>query len=138
MRISLIFLALSGFTYSLPNAEPGSMRNWFNSKSNSESKVPRKLAVKIGPSADVLELCNPNDEETPQFIDNDVFTGHVVVRVAGFNGIVKEGTEPISNPVYFNKKKRIYSIQVSGRFKEEFSADDVLFGAEFDNKSIFI
>jgi len=119
--------------------------NWFN-KNSSNDDTPKRLQVKVGPSIKNLVVCNVNDETTPHFIENNLFVGYIVVRVKNFTGVTRplsspdaDGDivyqEPISSIPYFNDvRKRTFSIQVTGRFKQEFTADDVLFGAEFENK----
>lgn len=75
-----------------------------------------------------------NDDTDPQFIDSAYFTGNVGVRVKNFHGTTPNNTRPISDSKYFGSRKRLFSIQVQGRFKQEYSADDVVFGAEFEHK----
>lgn len=99
-----------------------------------ETEGPRKLQCKIGPSIPGLSLYNPNEETNPHFIDNEIFTGLVVVRVKDFDGITRDDSPPIPSIPYFESKKRMFSIQLSGRFKKEFTADDIVFGAEFEHK----
>ncbi|KAJ3088980.1 hypothetical protein HK102_007479 [Quaeritorhiza haematococci] len=94
----------------------------------------RKLRCRIGPSVNNLQVFNVNDDRRPHFVDSPYFTGHVVVRVKNFRGITPEGSDPIPDTDYFGTKKRLFSIQLSGRFKQEYTAEDVIFGAEFENK----
>ncbi|RKO88451.1 hypothetical protein BDK51DRAFT_32657 [Blyttiomyces helicus] len=94
----------------------------------------RKLRVRIGPSADCLKTAAVNDEAHPHFIDSPFFTGNVCVRVKNFAGHTPDGSKPIATTPYFANKKRLFAIQVSGRFKHEYSAEDVVFGAEFEHK----
>ncbi|KAJ3278103.1 hypothetical protein HK104_002649 [Borealophlyctis nickersoniae] len=94
----------------------------------------RKLRVRIGPSLDKLAVAKVNDEENPHFIDSPYFTGHICVKVKNFRGITPDGSKPIETVPYFGSKKRLFAIQFSGRFKHEYTAEDVLFGAEFQKK----
>eukprot|EP00842_Homolaphlyctis_polyrhiza_P000734 jgi/Hompol1/1661/HPOL_005674-RA len=94
----------------------------------------RKLRVRIGPSPQLLTIANPNEEAVPHFIDSPYFVGHVVVRVRNFRGITPDG-EPLKQAdQYFGTRKRLFALQVCGRFKHEYTADDIVFGAEFDHK----
>ncbi|KAJ3115840.1 hypothetical protein HDU96_011028 [Phlyctochytrium bullatum] len=95
----------------------------------------RKLRVRVGSSLSNLETVNVNDDSHPHFIDSPYFTGNVAVRVKNFNGVVPEGVKaPIASSDYFGTRRRLFSIQVQGRFKHEHTTDDVIFGAEFENK----
>ncbi|EGF81903.1 hypothetical protein BATDEDRAFT_34647 [Batrachochytrium dendrobatidis JAM81] len=96
----------------------------------------RKLQVRIGPSIHSLTICNPNDEVTPHFIDSPYFVGHIVVRIKDFRGITPKD-QPIKQATeYFGTKKRLFALQVCGRFKHEYMADDIMFGAEFERKVV--
>ncbi|KAJ3311322.1 hypothetical protein HDV04_004130 [Boothiomyces sp. JEL0838] len=94
----------------------------------------RKLQVRVGPSIQSLAIASVNDEENPHFIDSPLFTGNVLVRIKDFKGITPDGKEPKSCAGYFDNKKRLFALQVQGRFKHEYSADDLLFGSEFERK----
>ncbi|KAI8849611.1 hypothetical protein BC829DRAFT_361868 [Chytridium lagenaria] len=95
----------------------------------------RKLRVRIGASLSSLETYNVNDDSNPHFIDSPYFVGNVAVRVKNFVGVVPEGVSaPLASTDYFGTRRRLFSIQVQGRFKHEHTADDVVFGAEFENK----
>lgn len=56
------------------------------------------------------------------------------MRVKDFAGHTPEGKEPIADLPYFENKRRMFSLQLSGRFKKEYTAGDILFGAEFEKK----
>ncbi|KAJ3201997.1 hypothetical protein HK099_002026 [Clydaea vesicula] len=96
--------------------------------------IKRKLRCRIGPDTKNLQTYNINDEVTPHFIDNEIFTGNFVVRVKGFKGFTRDNSTPITDLPYFKNKKRMFSIQFSGRFKQEFTAEDIVFGTEFEHK----
>ncbi|TPX39212.1 hypothetical protein SeMB42_g06406 [Synchytrium endobioticum] len=81
-----------------------------------------------------MEVYNVNDDAHPMFVDGPLFVGHVCVRIKNFDGITADGSQPIRSSAYFGSKRRLFSIQAQGRFKQEFTADDVQFGAEFDDK----
>ncbi|KIJ36353.1 hypothetical protein M422DRAFT_34310 [Sphaerobolus stellatus SS14] len=93
----------------------------------SSCPIPR-LRVLAGPSSseltDVSELVNT---ARPHYIKSDKFQGRVVVHIKGFPGA------PESE--YFSRDDRkgvTWSIQMQGRFLQEYSADDILFGNTFD------
>ncbi|RKO98277.1 hypothetical protein CXG81DRAFT_3654, partial [Caulochytrium protostelioides] len=92
------------------------------------------LRVRVGPSTQTLATTKVNADDQPHFIDSPHFVGNIVVRVKNFNGKTPDGSAPISDIPYFHDKKRQFSIQVSGRFKQETPIDDVVFGSEFDHK----
>ncbi|KAJ3196709.1 hypothetical protein HK101_008048 [Irineochytrium annulatum] len=94
----------------------------------------RKLRVRVGASLDSLEVCNVNADHDPHFIDSPYFVGNVAVRVKNFHGTTPEGQEPIGSSAYFGTRRRLFSIQIQGRFKHEHTVDDVIFGAEFEKK----
>lgn len=93
----------------------------------------KKLRVRIGPTLENLQIYNANDDAHPHFVDSEYFCGHIVVRVKKFNGFTPDDTEPL-NTDYFGERRRTFSIQFSGRFKQPQSVDDVVFGGEFQNK----
>ncbi|TPX30952.1 hypothetical protein SmJEL517_g05628 [Synchytrium microbalum] len=94
----------------------------------------RKLRCRIGPSTKTMAVYNVNDDAHPMFVDGPLFVGHVCVRIKNFEGITADGSQPIRSSPYFGTKRRMFSIQAQGRFKQEYSADDVVFGSEFDDK----
>lgn len=99
-----------------------------------------------------------NDDINPVLIHNEHFTGHLVFRVRNFDGWTPleetelnpdddhskhaMGTErklrslpPISDcPHYFEGHKRTFSLQVSGRFRRQWTGDEVMFGTFFKKK----
>lgn len=94
--------------------------NYFFGSSPPQPK--RRLVCRVGASIETLEVVS-TDKEVPQLINNKFVTAQVVVRVKNS-----------SNLPYFYNKKRLFSLQLALRFKQEFTADDVVFGAEFDKK----
>jgi hypothetical protein len=75
------------------------------------------LQVRVGCSIDSLKVTRVNDDNDPHFIDSPYFTGNVVVRIKDFNGITPDGKKSTGNEKYFDNKKRMFAIQVTGRFK---------------------
>lgn len=103
-------------------ASPGSLR------------LRTKLRVRIGPTIETLVAANVNNEDSPHYIDSPYFIGYIVVRVNNFHGYIPANCEQQSAATYFEGKKRSFSIQISGRFKQDYGCDDVVFGADFDSK----
>jgi hypothetical protein len=89
--------------------------------------VNRRLKVKIGSSIESLVPANVNTPSDPHFIDSPYFVGNILVRIKGYEN---EDSE------YFKGKKRMFAIQFSGRFKHEYSMDDIIFGSEFEKKIV--
>lgn len=97
----------------------------------------RKLRVRIGPSTSTLAPYNVNDDSKPMYVDSPYFSGYVTFRVKDFNGFAPtyaDNSEPLKNSDYFGDRRRQFSLQVSGRFKEDFPFDDLQFGVTFDRK----
>lgn len=91
------------------------------------ASMPR-LEVKVGPDRWHMEPCRLNDSVHPHEIDTEHFTGRVLVRILDAPG-AREG-EP--GREYFADRSRKFCIQIEGRFKQEWSGEDVLFGSDFD------
>ena len=80
-----------------------------------------KLRISAGPSKESLSLVAVNHDELPIVIDSEHFQGRIAVRV--------------KQSAYFSEpygSKFSYSIQIQGRFMNEVTADDILFGNDFD------
>ncbi|KAI9209213.1 uncharacterized protein BJ171DRAFT_111306 [Polychytrium aggregatum] len=96
------------------------------------------LRIKAGASVDptTMLIVNPNDELSPILIDSEHFVGYVVVRVLNFAGVTPSDAGLIPNPAsnYFKGRNRRYSIMVQGRWKKEWSGDDVVFSLDVDSK----
>lgn len=79
-----------------------------------------------------------NYDSDPIIINNEHFTGYAVFRVVNFDGhnpIDPASGKPmktIPNNDYFTGHRRTFSLQLSGRFKKEWSADEVMFGTFFE------
>ena len=89
--------------------------------SSSETAQGRRLQVRIGPSIQSLTLANPNDELNPHFIDSPYFVGYILIRIRNFRGITPNDSEPLQAEEYFGSKKRLFALQVCGRFKHVIS-----------------
>ncbi|KAJ3107176.1 hypothetical protein HK100_003618 [Physocladia obscura] len=99
------------------------------------SKAPtsaRKLAIRVGSSLDgPLTHVHVNDDTKPVFVDGPFFVGNIVIRVRNFDGVTPDGSPPIQNISYFTanpKRKRLFSLQIQGRFKQNVCADDLVQG----------
>ena len=76
-----------------------------------------------------------NHDELPIVIDSEDFQGRIAVRVKDFHGELPDGVESLKQSAYFSEpygSKFSYSIQIQGRFLDELTADDILFGNDFD------
>jgi hypothetical protein len=108
-----------------------------------------RLRIRIGPDFDQgnLKTVSVNDDQRPIEIDSPHFTGNICMRVNGFKGIGSplsnappDTTDPnltepiIPNAKYFEGKRRCFSLQIQGRFKQTWTADDVEFGIVLDRK----
>ena len=76
--------------------------------------VPRGLSFKI------------NDDFHPVPFETPFFKGRMVMRI-------KDAIGAPRTP-YFNGKRRLFSIQIEGRFKQRIRTDRVLFGSSFKHK----
>ncbi|KAJ3065955.1 hypothetical protein HDU98_010697 [Podochytrium sp. JEL0797] len=94
----------------------------------------RILRVRIGSSIDSLSVYNVNEDTVPHYIDSPYFVGCITVRVKHFRGVTPEGTAALPDTPYFGARRRLFSIQLQGRFKHQHTTDDVVFGAEFEQK----
>ena len=79
-----------------------------------------------------------NYDMDPIIINNEHFTGYAVFRVVNFDGhnpIDPKTGQPfpiIPDNAYFNGHRRTFSLQLCGRFRKEWSSDDVIFGTFFE------
>lgn len=117
------------------------------SDSTKDNAPGRKLYVKIDPvhpptrteGADpIFNVVYVNDDEHPVLINNEHFTGQAVFRCKDFDGWTpldentKKAKSIIKNSDYFDGHKRTFSFQISGRFRKQWTADDIMFGTFFD------
>lgn len=97
----------------------GSILGGSSSTSVAPEEIGHKvLRVRIGPSIHHLSLAHVNNQEAPHYIDSPYFTGKILIRVKNFKGETPNGA-PASqvSENYFSNHKRLFSIQVQGRFK---------------------
>jgi hypothetical protein len=109
--------------------------------------APRKqLVVRIGSDFDRnTQVEAPvNDERNPILVNSPYFTGSICMRINSFKGKVGSisSSENLSSDAnelpkadkYFDGKRRCFSLQIQGRFKQEWPANDVEFGIVLDSK----
>jgi hypothetical protein len=109
----------------------------------------KRLRVRIGPdfNRETQVTVAVNDEKKPVIIDSPHFSGKLLMRVDKFKGVSSPlpgcspwavddvSTEkPIPNCKYFDGKKRCFSLQIQGTFKQEWTADDLEFGIVLDRR----
>lgn len=108
-------------------------------------KYPKRLYIRCNDLQDGSEFVRVNDDFHPHIINNGWFTGHVVFRVRDFDGMTlrdpkdssgKHRCAPIPTTPYFDGHRRAFSMQVSGRFKHAWTANDVMFGTFFEKPLI--
>ncbi|KOS14896.1 hypothetical protein Malapachy_0942 [Malassezia pachydermatis] len=104
------------------------LRHFFPGHSPSRRDRMPHLEVKVGPDRFHMEPCRVNDMKHPHEINTDHFVGRVLVRIIDAPG-AKQG-EP--GREYFRDRTRRFCIQIEGRFKQQWSGDDILFGSDFD------
>ncbi|KAK0527274.1 hypothetical protein OC834_004488 [Tilletia horrida] len=98
--------------------------------------MPPSLKVSVGSSVEDLKPVKVNDDSAPAVVSTDAFQGRIAIRVKNYHGYAPEGSEPKRDSKYFTGdgygKHMTWSIQIQGRFLEEVSTDDVVFGNQFD------
>jgi Protein of unknown function (DUF1769) len=75
----------------------------------------KKLRVRIGSCLEDLQTAHVNDDANPHYIDSPFFTGLLIPRIKGF-----PKQTSTANEAYFDNKKRLFALQISGRFKHVF------------------
>jgi len=95
--------------------------------SSSVKPIP-KLRVLAGPSpSELTDISDLVNTAQPHTIKSSRFHGRIIVHIKGFPGA------PESEYFVRHDKQGItWSIQTQGRFLQEYSADDILFGNTFD------
>jgi Protein of unknown function (DUF1769) len=107
------------------------------------------LRVRAGPNHQQLITVCVNDETNPIIIDNEHFSGYLIVRMVDFKGVTPQmdnskgntntakvnGSGQILNQPqssYFKGKNRHYSMVLQGRFKKQWHGDEIIFGVDLD------
>lgn len=93
--------------------------------------MPRRLQVLAGGSRATLAPVKVNDDAHPLEIKTDKFDGLVTVRIKNYAGHDGPADAPYFHDGY--GKDVTWSVQFQGRFLSPVSADDLLFGNEFDD-----
>ncbi|KAI9033301.1 hypothetical protein DFJ74DRAFT_601346 [Hyaloraphidium curvatum] len=102
--------------------------------SDEEPTQAKVCRVSIGPKDTGEKVLHAvNDDANPLFFESEDFVARVCVRIKDFKGISPDGVARPSTP-YFGTRKRIFSIQVQGRFTKPILADDLMFGGVFERK----
>lgn len=96
-------------------------------------KETLRLQIKIGSSYTDLKPAYVNDSSKPTEVDNDFFTGHVVVRVKNYKGLTPDNSQAKAlDEEYFSATSDTSSVQFLGTIKAHVNANQVLFGNDFD------
>jgi len=103
-------------------------------KKDNKEEPAKVLRVRIGPNSEVLTLCDVNNDSKPLFVYDKDFIGNVTVRVVNFAGVTPDNTPPIPMTDYFGKRRRLFSVQLQGRFRKDWNMNHLNFGGAFDNK----
>lgn len=82
-----------------------------------------ELTVRVGSSIDTLKPISVNDDAHPTRIQTDAFDGFVAVRVRN---------HPAKSSAYFKHSDDTFCIQVVGRFLKPCTADDIVYGNQFE------
>ncbi|KAF9432129.1 hypothetical protein BGZ76_011231 [Entomortierella beljakovae] len=101
-----------------------------------------RLRVSAGPSADDLKPVNVNDDANPMFIESKEFVGQLVVRIRGLDKAFgyaeaqeEDGLKTFPDSAWFTRpggNNNLSSVQISGRFKNEWEGSEVVFGNQFE------
>lgn len=111
-----------------------------------DPKGPKKLYCRVVPQLKPTKCIVPtvdnivpiNYDVNPIIINNEHFTGYACFRVVNFDGhnpIDPKTGKPlplIPSSEYFTGHRRTFSLQLCGRFRKEWSADEVMFGTFFE------
>ncbi|KAI9324166.1 hypothetical protein DFJ73DRAFT_966528 [Zopfochytrium polystomum] len=90
------------------------------------------LRIRVGTSIDSMVVCNPNDEAHPIRIQSDSFDGYFLIRVHNFQGVVPDGATRIPTCKYFEGHRRLMSVQFQGRFKQPWTANDLVWSNDWE------
>lgn len=88
-------------------------------------------------SEPIPNVININDDANPVIVNNEHFTGHLTVRCKNFSGWTPinpdTGLPEVQIPTteYFAGHRRLFSFQMTGRFKKAWNGDEIVFGCFF-------
>ncbi|EPX71828.1 DUF1769 family protein [Schizosaccharomyces octosporus yFS286] len=92
-----------------------------------------KLKVNVGPDPGHTQIAWVNHEGRPTEVDGPYWVGRILVRVRDFDGVTPDGSPPKADSIYFRGRSRKFQIQAEGRFKKEYTGNQVIFGTQFDH-----
>ena len=96
----------------------------------------KKLKITIGPSnnKDLHSQAWVNCPDHPTPVSNDIFSGHVLIRVRDYQGLPALGQNDIvaNDETYFANTTDTFSLQFVGEFNWKGNLDDIVFGNDFD------
>jgi hypothetical protein len=109
---------------------------------NSDRRLYCQVFPLLKPTASLLagisNIVPINYDSAPVIVHNEHFTGYAVFRCNNFDGHMPidsrtgKPMEILGSSEYFSGHRRTFSLQISGRFRREWSADDVMFGTFFE------
>ena len=116
------------------------------SKTFHDPNGPKKLYCRVVPQLKPTKCIVPtvdnivpiNYDVNPIIINNEHFTGYACFRVVNFDGhnpidsLTGDPLPVIPNSEYFTGHRRTFSLQLCGRFRKEWSGDEVMFGTFFE------
>ncbi|WBW75500.1 DUF1769 family protein [Schizosaccharomyces osmophilus] len=92
-----------------------------------------KLKVNVGSDPEHTQIAWVNHEGRPTEVDGPYWVGRILVRVRDFDGVTPDGSPPKPDSIYFRGRSRKFQIQAEGRFKKEYTGNQVIFGTQFDH-----
>ncbi|KAI9350014.1 hypothetical protein DFJ73DRAFT_832763 [Zopfochytrium polystomum] len=106
---------------------------------STDPATPRLLILAGVSQHDCTVQIPVNDDTHPVFIESKYAFVRLVYRVRNYKGHGIGSEAPIENCPYFvdhPERKRLFSIQMQLKFKQDFLVDDILFGCFFE-KPVF-
>ncbi|KAF9918414.1 hypothetical protein FBU30_000216 [Linnemannia zychae] len=110
--------------------------------------IKYRLRISVGKNASTdpkdMHVLNANDTSNPLLINTDEFAGHVAIMIKGQNQIYgyeagqkQDGHKPMPDSKWFEnavaagRGENMNCIQIFGRFKKEWTGDQIVFVTEF-------
>ncbi|KAF9903476.1 hypothetical protein EC991_003805 [Linnemannia zychae] len=111
--------------------------------------IKYRVRVSVGTTASTnskdMHILNVNDISSPFLVDTDEFAGHVTFMIKGQNQIYgyeegqkQDGLKPVPDSKWFEnaaaagRGENINCLQIVGRFKREWTGDQVVFATVFE------
>ncbi|KAJ3273458.1 serine palmitoyltransferase, long chain base subunit [Terramyces sp. JEL0728] len=85
-----------------------------------------------GQDYDSMTIINPNDEEHPYYLQTDIFSGYILLRIKDFSGQPPNKTQRIPIINYFDGRSRLLSCQVQCQFTEDIALEDLVWRTEWE------